>query len=203
MTAISAIFSDVGGVLGTNGWDRAARQKAVERFKLDGLDFEDRHELVVNAFETGNLSLDAYLERTVFYRPRDFTQRQFRDFMFGLSEPFPQSIELYGRLARSGKYLMATLNNESLDLNLYRVEKFGLRRLFSIFFSSCFVGMKKPHDAIYNLALKLTQRSPSECLFIDDRLLNVERARHLGMQAVHCQDPARLRSQMQELGVEI
>ncbi|MGH9397527.1 MAG: HAD family hydrolase [Terriglobia bacterium] len=203
MAQITAIFSDVGGVLGTNGWDRPARQRATEKFKVDWLDFEDRHELVVNAFETGHLSLDGYLDRTIFYRPRDFSKQQFTDYILSQSKPFPESLDLYGRLAKSGKYLMATLNNESLEINLRRIEQFGLRKCFSVFFSSCFLGMKKPHDDIYNLALKLTQRKPEECLFIDDRLLNVERARECHMQAIHCQDAKQLESQMQEMGVGV
>ena len=203
MSRIAAIFSDVGGVVGTNAWDRVARRKAVEEFKIDRLDFEDRHELVVNAFETGHLSLDAYLDYTIFYCPRDFSKERFQECMFGQSKPIQESIDFYSRLAQSCKYLMATLNNESLELNLHRIEKFGLRRIFSVFFSSCFLGIQKPQDAIYILALKLTQREPEECLFIDDRILNVERARKCGMQAIHCQDPGRLPSQMRALGVKV
>lgn len=203
MAAITAIFSDVGGVLGSNGWDRPARHRAADEFKLDWLDFEDRHELVVNALETGRLTLGAYLDRTVFYRPRDFSRERFERFMFSQSKPIPVSLELYGRLARSRRYLMATLNNESLELNLHRIEQFGLRGLFSVFFSSCFLGIKKPHDEIYSLALKLTQRKADECLFVDDRLLNVERARECGMHAIQCLDPAALEPQMRAAGVEI
>ncbi|MDE3180734.1 MAG: HAD family phosphatase [Acidobacteriota bacterium] len=202
MTKITAIFSDVGGVLGTNGWDRTARERSAEEFKLDWLDFEDRHELVVNAFEMGRLSLDDYLDRTVFYRPRDFSKQRFEEFMLSQSKPFPRSLDLYARLAGAGKYLMATLNNESLELNLRRIELFGLRKYFSVFFSSCFLGMKKPHDDIYRLALKLTQRQPEECLFVDDRLLNVERARECRMNAIHCQDPSLLEAQMREMGLD-
>lgn len=199
MAHIQAIFSDVGGVLGTNGWDRGARQKAAGHFKIDWLEFEDRHELVVNAFETGQLGLDEYLERTVFYRPRNFSKEQFRDFMFAQSRPFPEALALYRRLAKSKKYFLATLNNESLELNLHRIQAFGLREIFSVFLSSCFLGLKKPHDAIYRLALKLTQRQPEECVFIDDRLLNVERARQCGMQTIHCQGPEKLENQVREL----
>ena len=57
MSKPTAVFFDVGGVLLTNGWDRACRRKAVEKFGLEGEDFEERHELVVNAFETGKICL--------------------------------------------------------------------------------------------------------------------------------------------------
>ncbi len=202
MARITAIFSDIGGVLATNGWDRDSRRKTADEFQIDWLEFEDRHELVVTALELGQLSLDEYLNRTVFYRPRSFTREQFRDFMYAQSQPFPNSLSLYARLAEGRQYLMATLNNESLELDLYRIEKFALRKVFSVFFSSCFLGLKKPDTAIYQIVLKLTQRAPEECLFIDDRALNVECASRCGMQTIHCQDPAQLGTQLHAAGVE-
>lgn len=198
---IRAIFSDVGGVLGTNGWDRPARRKTVDQFGIGWMDFADRHDLVINAFEIGHLSLDAYLDRTVFYTPRNFTRQEFQEAMFSRSEPFPETLSFFARVAESGKYLMAALNNESLELNLHRIRKFGLQKLFSVFFSSCFLGIKKPNDGIYLMALQLTQLLPEECLFIDDRSLNVERAQQMGMKTIHCQDPLRLPEQMMEIGV--
>ena len=55
MDKIEALFWDNGGVILTNGWDRDARKRAVEKFHLDWADFEDRHELMLNAFETGRV----------------------------------------------------------------------------------------------------------------------------------------------------
>ena len=198
---ITAIFSDVGGVLGTNGWDHAGRQKVVEHFGIGWQEFEERHELVVNFFELGRLGLSEYLERTVFYRRRQFTPEQFQDAMFALSKPFPDSVNLFKGLAHTQRYFLATLNNESLELNLHRIETFGLRELFSVFFSSCFLGLKKPDDAIYRMALKLTQRAPQECLFIDDRELNLERAAQCGIRTLHCQEPRQLESRLHEAGI--
>ena len=87
MAKITAIFWDVGGVLLSNAWDRAQRQRALERFQLDEAEFDDRHDMLVSSFERGKISLQEYLERTVFYRPRPFTQQEFTDFMFSLSQP--------------------------------------------------------------------------------------------------------------------
>ena len=74
MADVNTLFWDNGGVILTNGWDRGSRKKAVEKFHLDWADFEDRHELMLNAFECGTATLDEYLRRTVFYRERPFTQ---------------------------------------------------------------------------------------------------------------------------------
>lgn len=55
MIEITALFRHIGGVLLTNGRDRRARAETAERFALDQVEFEDRHELVVAAFEIGAL----------------------------------------------------------------------------------------------------------------------------------------------------
>jgi len=96
---------------------------------------------------------------------------------------------------------MATLNNEIMELNVYRIEQFGLQRYFSVFFSSCFLGLRKPDEAIYRTALEVTQRQPGECIFIDDREVNLECPRELGLATVHFQDAAQLRRELEENGV--
>jgi putative hydrolase of the HAD superfamily len=201
-TRITAIFSDVGGVLATNGWDRHSRLKLVEQFRLDWDEFEDRHELVVTAFETGHITLDQYLDRTVFYRARSFPREQIKDFMFGQSQPNDGSLKVMASLAATGRYFLATLNNESRELNLHRIERFGLKKYFTVFFSSCFLGVNKPDEEIYAKALAISQRSPEECVFIDDRALNLDVPKRLGMKAIQFQSAGQLGSDLRALGVE-
>ena len=96
---------------------------------------------------------------------------------------------------------MATLNNEILELNVYRIEKFGLRRYFPVFFSSCFLGLRKPDEAIYRMVLQITQRAPQECVFIDDREVNLECPRELGINTILFKDAAQLRTELITKGV--
>jgi putative hydrolase of the HAD superfamily len=199
---ISAVFSDVGGVLLTNGWDRSARDKLVEQFGLEGEDFEDRHQRVGAGLDTGQLEIDPYLDRTIFYRPRSFPKQAVREFMFAQSKAIPGSLALVARLAQTRQVLLATLNNESRELNLYRIEKFGLRNYFAVFFSSCFLGVQKPDPQIYRLALDLSQRAPEECVFIDDRPVNLECARQLGIHTIQFLNAAQLEGDLRSLGVE-
>lgn len=199
MASIRALFWDVGGVLLTNAWDHDERNLAVERFLLDNPEFETRHKKLVPAFEEGRLTLGEYLDQTVFYQPRSFTTEDFRRFMFSLSKPVPGVLEIARSLSR--KYLMATINNESRELNQYRIQNFGLTECFDVFVSSCFVGMRKPEERIFRLALDLTQQDPAECCFIDDRPVNIEGAAKAGMRTVLMRDPIQLRKDLQNLGV--
>jgi putative hydrolase of the HAD superfamily len=191
----------VGGVLLSNAWDHAQRLAAVQHFHLDEPEFHERHELVVSSFERGKITLDEYLDRTVFYRPRPFTREAFRDFMFSLSQPVPEVLTLAQSIAASGKYFMGTINNESRELNLHRIEQFALRDIFRVFVTSCFVGLRKPEPDIYRLALEITQIAPEECCFIDDRPLNLESAASFGMRTIEMQTPDQLKKDLEQVGV--
>ncbi len=45
------------------------------------------------------------------------------------------------------------------ELNQYRIEAFSLRKEFQVFFSSCYLYARKPEEAIYRIALAVTQRA--------------------------------------------
>ena len=198
---ITTIFFDIGGVLLTDGWGHASRRAAAEKFGLDWNEYSDRHEKVAHALEVSGLTLERYLDRAVFHRPRSFTREEFRDFIFAQSQPKPDSIKIAKELAESRRYFMATLNNEILELNVYRIQQFGLGRYFPVFFSSCFLGLRKPDEAIYRLVLQVTQCPPEQCIFIDDREVNLECPRELGINTILFRDPAQLRAELISHGV--
>jgi putative hydrolase of the HAD superfamily len=203
MSDVTALFWDVGGVILSNGWDRGARAAAAKNFGLDWEEFQDRHDLAFPAFETGRITLDTYLQRTIFYRKRSFTREEFINFIFAQSREFPESRAVLSDVAATGKYLLATINNEPLEINERRIREFHLRREFKAFFSSCYLGVRKPDEGIYKLALEVTQRAPEESLFIDDRELNLECAKQLGMHTIHFQNAAQLRQELAANGILI
>jgi putative hydrolase of the HAD superfamily len=197
---VSVLFFDVGGVLLSNGWDRVSRRHCVEAFGLDWEEFQDRHEFVSESFETGTMTLDDYLDRTVFYRARSFSRQEFIEGMYAESYAIPGTLEFVSTL--KGRYLLCTLNNESRELNQYRIGRFGLRDVFDLFLTSSYVGVKKPHREIFQLALDITHRAPDEAVFIDDRPLNLEGAKELGIHTIEFDGVERLESSLVALGVE-
>ena len=200
---ISHVFFDIGGVLGSNGWDREQRAAAAQHFGLDVAEVEDRHGEAVATLEQGRMSLDEYLWCTVFHRPRPFEPAEFKAFMLAQSTPFPETIDLARALARTGRYRLMTINNESAELNQYRLEQFGLRDIFITFFSSCWVGILKPARRIYEVALAMSQAEADDSVFIDDRERNLEPARALGMRTIRFTDALGLRQELAALGVHI
>jgi putative hydrolase of the HAD superfamily len=201
MAAVRGLFWDIGGVLLTNAWDHEERDLAIQHFNLEKQSFESRHTEVVSTFEEGRVSLNEYLERTVFYQQRPFSTAEFKQFMFELSKPKSEVLEIARKLSDS--YPMGIINNESRELNEFRIRKFELRNYFKVFVSSCSVGIRKPDERIYRLALDLTQQSADECCFIDDRQVNIETAARVGMRTVLMQNPDQLKKDFRELGIQL
>lgn len=205
---IDQIFFDIGGVLGSNGWDHEQRAQTVRQFRLDAEDFQYRHEETVGAFESGQISLDEYLDVTVFWREREFSRDDFKIFMFGLSSPFADSLDVVRRLrqnvrGRPTRVRMSTLNNESRELNEIRIQRFGLCQLFDVFFSSCWLGVRKPTREIYERVLGMTQAEPERSVFVDDREQNLAPARLLGMKTIQFTNAGQLAHSLIELGFEV
>ena len=201
MTEPPTLFFDLGGVLLTNGWDTASRRKAAETFGLDFPEFQTRHEMLKTAFETGRLSLDHYVNKAVFHRPRPFTAHEFKTFMFGQSQLLGDTLDFVRALAATGQYRLYTLNNESRELHEHRVKAFGLHQVFRGFLASCYLGQVKPNEDIYLNALGIAATHRDQAVFIDDRELNVEPALALGLNAYHFQGLDGLREFLKERGV--
>lgn len=204
MTDIRHVFFDIGGVLGSNGWDREQRQRAVERFDLNAEDFQWRHEEVVGEWEEGRITLDEYLDIAVFYTRRPFTRDEFVDFMYSQSVPDHATVEIARALSAESRFTLMTLNNESEALNAYRIEAFGISQIFEAFISSCWLGVRKPIRRFYTRALGIAHAEPSTSLFIDDRQQNLTPATTLGMNVILFKSASQLRSDLERfLDLEI
>jgi putative hydrolase of the HAD superfamily len=200
---ITTMFWDIGGVILTNGWGRASREEAAKVFDFDWEEFQDRHDLCFPALDAGLITLHEYLDRTIFHRPQPFTREEFIAFMLEQSKEFTQTRAVLDEATRTGKYFIGAINNEPLELNQYRIETFDLRRNFEVFFSSCYVRSRKPEATIFRVALEVSQRPPESCIFIDDRPLNLEVPRRLGMHVIHYKDAEGLRAELRKYHVEV
>ena len=201
MRNITHLFFDLGGVCLTNAWDHVSREKAAAHFDYDFRESEVRHKNIVGKFEIGETSRTEYLNEAVFFVKREFSEKDFIEFMESQSKAHPKSFEILEKLRSQDKYEISVLNNESLELNLYRIEKFHLKKYFTNFFSSCFLGAAKPDLEIYRKVLRITQLSADSCLMIDDREKNVEAAAACGFQILHIPKVDQLRERLIEINI--
>jgi putative hydrolase of the HAD superfamily len=202
MLPFDIILFDVGGVLLTNGWDHHERAVVLDHFHLDIAAFEARHLAPYRAWELGSITVESYLDATVFHEQRDFSRDQFFAFMLTQSKLLPDgALGILHQLAASNHYLLGALNNEARETNNYRFQHFGLRPIFQVALSSCYLGLRKPDPAIYQRALEILGRPAERILFIDDREENAAAATNAGMKAVHFEGAEPLRKHLQSLGV--
>ncbi|RXK83132.1 HAD-IA family hydrolase [Filimonas effusa] len=201
-TRITTLFLDIGGVLLTNGWDRAARKQAASIFSLDLPELEERHHLTFDTYEVGKLTLDEYLGRTVFYEPRDFTREAFKEFMYGVTTAYQPMIDLVCQLKAKHGLKLAIVNNEGRELNEYRIRTFGIDKFVDFFISSCFVHFRKPDPDIWRIALDIALVKPEEVLYIDDRAMFVSVAEGLGINGLVHEGYETTRGKLAEWGLD-
>lgn len=178
---IEALFLDVGGVLGTNGWGRDSRKLACQKFDLEESEVDERHRMTFDAYEIGKITLSQYLERTVFYKSRNFSEQEFVAFMLSRSQPYADMIEFVTAIKKKYALKITVVSNEGRELTLHRVEHFKLREFVDSFVFSCFARFRKPDPDIFTLALNVSLHRPERTLYVDDRSLFVEVAQGFGM----------------------
>ena len=165
---IAALFLDIGGVLLTNGWEHQSRELAATVFNLDLAEINERHQLTVETYEMGKLTLEEYLSLVVFYREQTFSRIEFQKFMFEQSQPHLRMIELVRKLKAQYGLKIAVVSNEGRELNSYRISKFKLDEFVDFFISSCFVHLRKPDSDMYRMALDIAQVPAEQVVYIED-----------------------------------
>ena len=81
-------------------------------------------------------------------------------------------------------------------------ERLGLSRYVDWSFVSCNMGLRKPAPDIFRRAAHDLGLSPEQCLLVDDRRVNCEGARSVGMQALHYRaDADALALELEQLGL--
>jgi putative hydrolase of the HAD superfamily len=181
---ITHLFTDLGGVLLTNGWDGALRRRTAEHFGVDAKEMDGRHHLTYDTYESGKISLHTYLQRVVFYEPRPFSVDDVIAFMLEAARPFPGMIELVRMLKARHSLKVAVVSNEGRELTADRIERFALREFVDFFIVSCYVHFRKPDEDIFRVALDIAQGAPDQVVYIEDRPMFVEVAASLGMRAI-------------------
>lgn len=200
---ITTLFTDVGGVLLTNGWDHDCRHIAAKKFHLDEAEMEARHHLTFDTYELGKLTLNEYLDRTVFYKKRNFSKTDFKNFMLSRSKPFPEMIGLIKEIKNKYGLKIAVVNNEGAELNAYRIEKFKLTGFVDFFISSCFVHFRKPDADIFKIALDVAQVNSRQVIYIEDRPMFVSIAESLGINGIHHLNYEATRKKLESFGLKI
>lgn len=205
-TPIKTIFWDIGGVVLTNGWDLGQRSRVLGALGVNLSAYEAVHDEVNYYWERGLTTAKNFFEQTVIEtNPNlDLTFEQLWPLVCGESKVLHQEcFDILAALKSSGQYRLATLNNESKELNAHRLDAFHLRQYFNYFICSGYVHEMKPLPDIYRAATDVSGFPPQTALFIDDKQENCDAAIALDMQAIRFESPAQLRASLTQLGIKV
>jgi len=200
---ITTLFLDIGEVLLTNGWGSKQRNNAIAHFKLDSEELNERHHLTFDTYEEGKLSLEEYLNRTVFYEKRNFSSGDFIKFMYSQSLPYQDSIDFFKDLKKKFSLKVIAVSNEGRELTQYRIKQFKLNELFDAIVASSFVHFRKPDEDIFRMAIDISQTEPKNSIYVDDRLMFVDIAKSLGMNGIHYKGLPGAKDELKKFGLSL
>ncbi|TFF87771.1 MAG: HAD family phosphatase [Promethearchaeota archaeon] len=112
----------------------------------------------------------------------------------------PEMAEIIKRLHKAG-YTVSLLSN-TYDIHAKSNELQGFFALFDHVFLSSEIGMRKPEIEKYKYVLKQLDAKAKQCIFIDDKLMNLVPARKLGMTVIQFKSFELFRDYLNELGIE-
>jgi putative hydrolase of the HAD superfamily len=111
----------------------------------------------------------------------------------------PEIIELVDHLRRSLR--VGILSNGTTRLEQH-LELHGLPAHFDTIVNTARIGVAKPAESAYLIATRQLGVVPAHCLFVDDRIENVDGARAAGLTGLHYQGLNALMGELRELGME-
>ena len=200
---IKNIIFDVGKVLVEVRWQEVMREL--------GLD-EATVELVANAtvcsstwreYDRSKLPYEEMLKKFVMNNPK--LEKEIRLFMEHEKEAireYPYAREWVKSFHDKG-YKCYVLSNYPKGTFENTREERSFEEFMDGAVYSFQVQMIKPEKEIYQMLLKRYNLMPTESVFIDDNLTNVEMARELGMYAIHFQTKDETEEELKKLGMKM
>jgi putative hydrolase of the HAD superfamily len=103
---------------------------------------------------------------------------------------------------KKNNYTVGLLTNVSRAyyLDLHRRMDLGI---FDFRFASCYLGMAKPDERIFNHALNRMRMKPEHVVFVDDRAENVEGAVRVGINSLQFTSEVELKRALSKFDVKI
>ena len=112
------------------------------------------------------------------------------------------SVEILKKLKKM-KFNLIALTNWSAETFPVALKRFKFLKLFSGIVVSGEIQMLKPYPEIYNHTLKKYDLNPSECIFIDDRPVNILGAKKCGIDGIIFETPLQLVKSLKKFEIEI
>ena len=191
MTAFSAVLFDLGGVVfdsPLDGFARYEKEIGLPTHFIRTLNSTNSDSNAWARFERGELTRDAFIEafeaealaaghRIEGLRVLESLKGDVR----------PVMMEALRRL-RASPLRTAAVTNNIAPMGSGERDVSELLSLFDVVVESSVVGVRKPEEAFYKIALDALDAQPEECVYLDDLGVNLKPARAMGMTTIKVLD---------------
>ena len=117
-----------------------------------------------------------------------------------LGGDIPGTVEILKELKEAG-YPLAVLSNFSSETLPIVEDQYGFLGWFEPLVISGRAGYAKPDPSIYQILLHELGQDARECVFIDDKLENIQEANRQGFEGIHFTSPENLRKNLVTLSI--
>ena len=184
---IKTVIFDLGDVFVNvhPGWAISQLKEQVSHIQeTEILEFFNHSDLQ-DRYQKGLISSNYFYEKVKEYIGGDFSFDYFRTVWQEMFSPIRPMIDLLPKLEKD--YILALLSNtDELHIEYIR-DEYQFFHHFDHLIFSYEVGLAKPDEAIFRIALGRCDSMPSECVYVDDLRENVQAAAGLGMKGIHFQ----------------
>lgn len=198
---IKAVIFDLGGVYFTNG-TKIAIAKISKKYKIKK---EDIERILLPGSEFGKLYRQGKITGKEFFKKlkKDFGIRakdeELIEIWFGSYKPVKDVIKTIARLKKKG-FKVYFLSDNVKDRAEFLEARYNFSRHFIEGIFSHKAGMTKFDGAkIFRMALRQTGEKPENVIFVDDNERHVEKAKDVGMNAIHFKNPKQFETAMKRL----
>ena len=151
----------------------------------------------------GKLISKATEERIkLFPKYKSLIKMYYEKWEYMLKGEISGSVDILKKLKKM-KFNLIALTNWSAETFPVALKRFKFLKLFSGIVVSGEIQMLKPFPEIYNHTLKKYDLNPSECIFIDDRPVNVSGAKKCGIDGIIFETPFQLIKSLKKFEIEI
>lgn len=185
---IKALIFDLGNVLIKVNFDRMLINQIKEQMGSTAHEVMESayNDALFQKFCTGKMSRKTFYKKLNIKFDLELSYNQFISKWCDIFEPIKGMPELLSDLRKI--YTIGLLSDTDPIHWEYLLNTYPFLRSIKNPTLSFEAGYMKPNPEIYNIALENINHYPNECLFIDDRLINVEGAKAIGMKAVQYTD---------------
>jgi putative hydrolase of the HAD superfamily len=196
---IKTIISDLGGVVLNRGiwifWDYLEKEFNIP-FEKSKVSFLKYYKLYFSGEISEELFWTNYLKDLNL--KRDW--RELRTILLTSFKPNECVINFYRELREKG-YELVLLSDQTKEWWPFLDKTFGISKHFDTTIVSALVGLYKPNQDIYELALTKSKSIAEECVFIDDLEKNLVPAKEMGMKTILFKDCKELKEKLNTLRI--